>query len=99
VLAVLLGVVSVLTMPVAVFATRYSGSYDLVHAALAIPVGLVTGVLGLRLSRDRRSAVQLEPAGRSRVAQVLALAGIWLAGAALVAVSVYGILVYLGNRT
>jgi hypothetical protein len=95
---VLLGVASVLTMPVAVFATRYSGSYDLVHSALAIPIGLVTGVLAVRLSGDRRGAVPLARRPSSRAGRVLGLVGIWLAGAALVAVAFYGLLTYLGNR-
>jgi hypothetical protein len=97
-LALVLGIVSVMTMPVAVFATRYSGSYDLVHAALAIPVGLVTGMLAVRLSGERRGAVPLEGRPRSRGARMLGLAGIWLAGAALVAVAFYGLLEYLGAR-
>lgn len=85
-------------MPVAVMSTRYSGSYDLVHSALAIPVGVVTGVLALRLSGDRRGAVPLESRPRSRAGHLLGLAGLWLAGAALVAIAFYGLLTYLGNR-
>ncbi len=92
------GVVSVLTMPVAVLGTRYSGSYDLVHAAFAIPVGLGTGLLAIRLSGDRRGAVPLEGRPRSRWARIFGLAGIWLAGAALVAVAFFGLLTYLGSR-
>jgi hypothetical protein len=84
-------------MPVAVVSTRYSGSYDLVHSALAIPVGLVTGVLALR-SGGRAGAVPLESRPRSRAGRLLGLAGLWLAGAALVAVAFYGVLTYLGNR-
>jgi hypothetical protein len=95
--AVVLGVLSVATMPVAVFATRYSGSYDLVHAALAIPVGLVMGALAVRSARPAR--VRLDRGGWSTAARVLGWAGIWLAGAALVAVAFYGILTYLGNRS
>jgi hypothetical protein len=97
-MAIVLGVVSVLTLPVAVLATRYSGSYDLVHSAFAIPLGLVTGLLAVRLSGDRRGAVPLEGRPSSRAARILGLAGIWLAGAALVAVAFYGLLTYLGNR-
>jgi hypothetical protein len=93
-----LGLVSLLTMPVAVFATRYSGSYDLVHSAFAIPVGLVTGVLAVRIAGDHRGAVPLESRPRSRAGRLLGLTGIWLAGAALVAVAFYGLLTYLGNR-
>jgi hypothetical protein len=93
-----MGVVSVLTMPAAVVATRYSGSYDLVHSALAIPVGLVTGVLALRFSGGRHGAVPLESRPHSRTGRLLGLAGLWLAGAALVAVAFYGLLTYLGER-
>ena len=94
----MLGVLSVLTMPAAVLGTRYSGSYDLVHSALAIPVGLVTGLLAVRLSGEPRGAVPLESRPRSRAARVLGLVGIWLAGTALVAIAFYGLLTYLGNR-
>lgn len=96
-LAVVLGVLSVLTMPVAVGATRYSESYDLVHAAFAIPFGLVTGVLAIRLS-SARGAILGRREGGARAAHVLGLTGIWIAGAALVAVAFYGLLTYLGNR-
>ncbi len=91
------GVLSVLTMPVAVGATRYSGSYDLVHAAFAIPFGLVTGVLAIRLA-SARGAILGRREGGARAAHVLGLTGIWIAGAALVAVAFYGLLTYLGNR-
>ncbi len=97
VLAVILGGLSVLAMPVAVGATRYSGSYDLVHAAFAIPVGLVTGLLAVRLS-SARGPILGRLGGAARAARTLGLAGIWIAGAALVAVAFYGLLAYLGNR-
>ena len=94
--AVVLGVLSALTMPVAVGATRYSGSYDLVHAAFAIPVGLGTGFLAVRLSSARGSILGRREGG-ARAAHALGLAGIWIAGAALVAVAFYGLLTYLGS--
>ena len=97
VLAVVLGVLSVLTMPVAVGATRYSGSYDLVHAAFAIPVGLVTGLLAVRLSSARGTILGRREGG-ARAAHALGLVGIWLAGAALVAVAFYGLVTFIGNR-
>jgi hypothetical protein len=96
VLAVVFGLLSVLAMPVAVGATRYSGSYDLVHAAFAIPVGLVTGLLAVRLS-SARGAILGRREGGARAAHALGLAGIWIAGAALVAVAFYGLLTYLGS--
>lgn len=95
--AIVLGVVSVATMPVAVFATRYSGSYELTHAALAIPVGLLTGWLAIRYSGTRAGAVPLERRVHSRLARWLGLAGLWLAGASFVAIGFYGLLEYLGT--
>lgn len=102
-LAVVLGVLSTATMPVAVAATRYSESYELVHAAFAIPVGLVLGALAVTSARQarRHDSASLGRAGGRRLAgagRLFGLAGIWLAGAALVAVAVFGLLTYLGER-
>jgi hypothetical protein len=97
VVAVCAGLASVATMPVAVYATRWSADYDLLHSAIAIPLGLALGLLAVRLSVDR-GEVSLAGSGRSRAAYALGLTGIWLAGAALVAVAFYGLLTYLGNR-
>lgn len=96
------GLASTLTLPVAVFATRYSESYDLLHAGFAIPVGIALGVIALRLARAarHRSEATLGRAGglgAARVGHGLGLAGLWLAGAALVAVAVYGLLEYIGS--
>ena len=96
VLTVVLGLLSVLTMPLTVGATRYSGSYDLVHAAFAIPVGVVTGLLAVRLS-SARGPILGRRGGGARAAHALGLAGIWIAGAALVAVAFFGLLTYLGS--
>jgi hypothetical protein len=98
-----LGLLSALTMPVAVLATRYSGSYELLHAAFAIPIGLVLGAVAVALARSarRRDEALLGRAGGLRMARtgsVLGLVGLWLAGAALVAVSVYGLLEYAASR-
>jgi hypothetical protein len=97
VLALMLGLLSVSTMPVAVGATRYSGSYDLVHAAFAIPLGLVTGLLAVRLSSARGAILGRRGRG-AQAAHALGLVGIWIAAAALVAVAFYGLLTYLGNQ-
>lgn len=87
----------------AIAATRWSGSYDLVHAGFAIPVAVVLGVLAIVLARRalRAHAVSLERAGGSRAARVgraLGVLGICLASSALVSLAVYGLLTYLGER-
>lgn len=96
------GVLGLLTLPAAVFATRYSGSYDLVHSALAIPVGLALGIEALVLSRQARAreAATLGRAGGARTARVgrlLGIATISLNLSAVIAVAVYGLLTYVGS--
>ena len=43
--ALLAGVASVATLPVAVYLTRFSDAYELAHAGFAIPIGLGLGFL------------------------------------------------------
>lgn len=101
--AIALGVLAVATLPVAVFATRYSESYDLLHAGFAIPVALALGagaVIGARRAR-RRQALSLRGEDAVRGATLawgLGVAGIALAASATVALAVYGVLTYLGER-
>jgi hypothetical protein len=101
--AVLVGALAVATMPVAIAATRYSESYDLLHAGFAIPVATVLGALAIRLGRGalRHDEVRLGRAGGRRTARVgraLGVLGLALAATALVALAVYGLLTYLGER-
>jgi hypothetical protein len=102
--AVVLGLLSAATMPVAILATRYSESYDLLHAGFAIPVAVVLGFIALRLARGalRHDDVRLGRAGGRGLAtagRALAVLGISLAATGLVALAVYGLLTYLGERT
>ena len=102
--AIATGAFSTATMPLAILATRYSESYDLLHAAFAIPVGLVLGVAAVRLARGalRHDDVRLGRAGgrgAARVGRALGVVGIALAATCVVALSVYGLLTYLGERT
>lgn len=97
------GVLSVATVPAAVWATRWSESYDLLHAGFAIPVGLAFGALAVALARAARErhARTLGRAGRLRTARLgraLGLLGLFLAGSALVSVAVYGLLTFAGTR-
>ena len=101
--ALVSGAASTATLPVAIYATRFSDSYDLLHAGFAIPIGAALGFLALHLAtRARRlGALALgRPSGEpaARVGRVLGLLGLGLAAAGLVAVAVYGLLEYAGTR-
>jgi len=101
--AVAVGLLSAVTLPVAILATRYSGSYELLHAGLAIPVGIALGILAVWLAREalRHDDARLGRAGgrgAARLGRALGVLGIALAATGLVAVGVYGLLTYLGDR-
>jgi hypothetical protein len=95
--AVVVGLLAVATMPVAIVATRYSDSYELLHAGLAIPIGLVLGFTSVSLARRARTrnALMLGRAGGVGAAwlgRFLGILGICLASAAAVSVLVYALL-------
>lgn len=101
--ALLAGVASVLTLPLAVYLTRFSDSYELLHAGFAIPLGLVLALVALGLARGsrRRRRVSLAAGGGDKVASaayVLGILGVCLALAGLLALGVYGLLEYVGSR-
>ena len=101
--SLLTGVASVATLPIAVYATRFSDSYDLLHAGFAIPIAVTLGLAALVLARRARArnAVLLAGGGRSGLAsagRILGIVGLCLAASALVAVGVYGLLEYVGSR-
>ena len=100
--AVVLGVLAVLTMPVAIGLTRYSGSLRPRPRRLRDPARV-----RLRLGRDPprppRTALGDATLGRSggrraaSVGRLLGIIGICMASSALIAVAVYGVLVYSGG--
>lgn len=101
--AVVLGVLATATMPFAILATRYSESYDLLHAGFAIPVAVILGLTAVLLGRRalRHDDLRLGRAGgraAARLGRALGVLGVSLAATALVSVAVYGILTYLGER-
>lgn len=101
--AVVLGTLAVATMPAAVLGTRYSDSYELLHAGFAIPLAMALGAAAIATGRSARryDARLLERAGGQRAARVgraLGILGFCLATSALVAVAVYGLLTYLEDR-
>ena len=67
--SVLVGLLSVATMPVAILATRWSEQYELMQAGFAIPVGAALGLLAVALARRARSRLAPtlgHPKGRGR---------------------------------
>ena len=98
------GLASVVTLPLAVYLTRFSGGYDLLHAGFAIPVAAALGAVALVLARRARmqSALSLAGAGggpgTATAGRVLGILGLCLAASALVALGVYGLLEYVGSR-
>jgi hypothetical protein len=101
--AVILGLLSLATMPLAILATRYSDAYELIDAGFAIPVGLLLGVLAIGIARGalRHDDLHLGRAGgrnAARVARGLGVLGIALAATGVVALAVYELLTYLGER-
>jgi hypothetical protein len=100
--SLLAGLASIATLPLAIYLTRFSDSYDLLHAGFAIPLAAVLGAVSLALARRARlaSGISLEarapwPASAGRVLGVI---GLCMAASALLALSVYGVLEYVGSR-
>jgi hypothetical protein len=97
------GAGSVVTLPVAIYLTRFSDAYELLDAAFAIPVAVALGVLAIALARraQRREAATLLSSGSARGARagrVLGIVGLCMAASGLVAIGVYGLLEYVGSR-
>jgi hypothetical protein len=98
--SVVVGLLSIAALPLAVAATRWSERYELLHAAVGIPLGLVLGIGAVLLARRARARHErtLGRAGGLRAAAwgwAFGIAGIAIAAAGLVALGVYGLLRYL----
>jgi len=96
--SVVLGLLAAATMPVAILATRYSETYELIHAAFAIPFAIAFGIMAVVLARRARELERatLGKAGGARAAQIgrlLGILGLCLAASATIAVAVYELLV------
>jgi hypothetical protein len=101
--SVVAGLASVATLPVAIFLTRYSDTYELLQAGLAIPLGVGLGLLSLGLAgrASRRGVVLVQSVRAPRMAvlgRVLGITGLCMAAAGIVALGVYGLLEYVGSR-
>ena len=88
------GALSVATLPIAIYLTRFSEDYELLHAAYALPVAALA-----RRSRRLDSFVLSGRAGKAaQVGRVLGVIGLCLVASALVALGVYWLLEYVGSR-
>jgi hypothetical protein len=97
------GLASVAALPIAIYLTRFSERYELLHAGFAIPIAGVLGLLSITLAKRRRlrDALRLEEGGGRgvvRAGRVLGMVGVCMALAALVSLAVYGLLEYVGSR-
>jgi hypothetical protein len=97
------GLASCATLPLAVYLTRFSDTYDLLHAGFAIPLGAGLGVVALALGRRARIRTRVSLTGRAggglaTTGRVLGLIGVCMAASALIALGVYGMLEYVGSR-
>jgi hypothetical protein len=101
--SVVAGAASVLTLPAAIYATRFSDSYELLDSGLAIPVAAALALLALGLASraGRASSFVLGRApglSAARAGRLLGILGLCLVASALVALGVYGLLQYAGSR-
>jgi hypothetical protein len=101
--AVAAGVLSLVTMPLAIVATRWSAAYELLDAAYLIPVAATLGAVGVALARRARARIQrtLGRAGGARAARwgrALGIAGFLVAVTAALAVGVYGLLELVASK-
>ena len=101
--ALLAGLAAVATLPVAIYATRFSDSYELLHAAFAIPLAAGLGIVAISLAQQarRRFSVSLrsdDPPAAVRAGLILGILGLCLAASGLVALAVYGLLEYVGRN-
>ena len=96
------GALSVATLPVAIYLTRFSDEYELLHAAFALPVAALFGILAVVLARRARRLDSLALSGRpgrpAVVGRVLGVIGLCMVASALVALGVYWLLEYVGSR-
>lgn len=90
-------------LPIGVYASRFSDTFDLIHAGFLIPIVVVLGVVAIALARRtrRRTSVSLTGGagqGLASAGRVLGIIGLCVAASALVALGVYGLLEYVGSR-
>jgi hypothetical protein len=99
-LAVLVGLVAVVALPVGIVVSGRVAGLTLVDAAWAVPVAAAAGVTALLFARGargriRRTLEQAGGAGRARAGLVLGVAGISIALSGAIAIGFYELLLRL----
>lgn len=94
------GALSVATLPVAIVAANSSASYTLLQAGLAVPFGLLLGVVAIRLAgsvraRSRASIDQRVGLRAAGAARLLGILGVCMGCSATIALGVYALLTHL----
>lgn len=97
------GLLGAAVLPAAIVATRWSTAYTLPQSGFAIPAAAVLSVGALLLAARARRVVRptLEAPvvdGAARVGRALGVLGLALASSGALALAVYGVLTYLGER-
>jgi hypothetical protein len=96
VLAVLFGLLSLATVPAAIAYTHYA-NIELLKAGLAIPAGLVLGIVALSLAkrarrRSERTIGRVGGVKTTRLGRILGALGVYIAITAALSVGVYELL-------
>ena len=93
-MSLVLGVLSVLAIPVGVYVTDQRNDLRLIHAGFAVPVGFVLGFAAIRLARRARRRLErtLERAGGrspARLGRIFGWLGVYLSLIGAISLAAY----------
>ena len=93
-MSLVLGVLSVLAIPVGIYVTDQRNDLRLIHAGFAVPVAFVLGFAAIRLARHARRRMErtLERAGGqvpARLGRILGWLGVYLSLIGAISLAVY----------
>ena len=93
-MSLVLGVLSVLAIPVGIYITDQRNDLRLIHAGFAVPVGFVLGFAAIRLARRARRRLErtLERAGGrspARLGRIFGWLGVYLSLIGAISLAVY----------
>jgi hypothetical protein len=101
--SVVSGLLAVAALPLAILATNRSREYELLHAAVAVPVVLLLGWLAIALSRRARSRLgptlgRPRGARTSRLGRVLGILGVLIGLTGAGSVGLYALLTLVADQ-
>ena len=93
-MSLVLGVLSVLAIPVGIYITDQRNDLRLIHAGFAVPVGFVLGFAAIRLARRARRRLErtLERAGGrspARLGRIFGWLGVYLSLIGAISLAAY----------